>query len=624
MTILFEKWPRRVEIYPWDEAPATREPELDQSHLVTDIGFLDTFEAAAFLRDLAAEPDLMGQLRNLCAAELTAYRYTSNEEVIEQFAGLVAQHFYRVRQTEFFRTAWPIEPPASPPSPQPNIPPKRTDPPKPVENKAVLVEFIEVVNRGVEGVVTGAGPASSILPTCVERSDIQKGFYKQFINVTDKDLEGTSKRHPEYGRYIEVKARVTLNGKPKAGESVEFSYTRQAGEFCPLLLTQDKQGFDHPGSPPTLIQTTGGDGWTKTVRFYLSAYAGDYFELFAKGPDGKKLKLGSYQVWRKFWYQMTHFKNSVPPQLDFAQNTYAAVFAEMAASITQQVDEQTVPHGSFYPGWMAQYGGGTEMVSVVGPHNHEAFFNLCKNEQDKPIKGHLVVCDTAWDAYTAPVTVESFVINSNPSELLTLDLQGGRNLGIFKPTLTGDDLVIQGTWSSDSASGVLTDENILIEPAGRTNLRQIKVLLPHQAPNPAIFPVTVHLQLRYAHKVGGYSIGEHMVITSDNAMTAEMFNGIVVHEFGHGFNQPPYPDRQPPPLKSHPMQYIPQGGAGSHCRTGATPQVPDANKPAEFIYKDGSCVMFHAPSDKATGMFCSTCHPYIRLQNMEKLEDPSE
>ncbi len=222
MTILFEKWPRRVEIYPWDEAPATREPELDQPHLVTDIGFLDTFEAAAFLRDLAAEPDLMGQLRNLCAAELTAYRYTSNEEVIEQFAGLVAQHFYRVRQTEFFRTAWPIELPAPPPSPQPNIPPKRTDPPKPVENKAVLVEFIEVVNRGVEGVVTGAGPASSILPTCVERSDIQKGFYKQFINVTDKDLEGTSKRHPEYGRYIEVKARVTLNGKPKAGESVEF------------------------------------------------------------------------------------------------------------------------------------------------------------------------------------------------------------------------------------------------------------------------------------------------------------------------------------------------------------------------------------------------------------------
>jgi len=625
MAIVFEKWPHRIELYGWEETPSRLPVEADQQQVVTDVDFLDAAEAASYLRDfLGQEQEAVARLRALFASEhALSYGHSSDEEVLAQFAGLLVQNVYRIRQTSVYRAAWGKKPPAPLPSPTPTPPPKQVDPPKPVQNKAILSEFVEVVNRAGQGsiVVTGAGPRSEHLIPHLMRQDKHEQFYKQFVNI-NKDIEGLAKSRAEYGPYIEIKARVTVDGKPKAGESVVFSYRRHAGEFSPSLVSEEKEGFHSKGGPSTCTAITGHDGWTSNEVFYFSAYAGDCFELFATGPDGNTLKIGTYQVWRKFWYQMTHAGQQLVLQPVQAEDAYAQVFAQMMFTQTVQIPQASAPARSFYPAWMAQFppgSGGAESVFIVGPHNSKELFQQLIPESDKPVKAHLVLCDAVWREKTRPAPVEVFTIYSSPSKRLILKLDGTENAGLLKPTLSGVPLVINGSWSSQHEKGVLTDENILLEQAGRsdeTSFRQIKIVLPSDAPQPSINnPITIRLQLRHAFCLGGYSENENIVILND-VNNPKLFNDTVTHELGHSFNQTPERGFQSKSLPDHPNQYTIQG---THCSTGASKYIPDPNYPELFTYLEGQCVMFHARNPAGSGRFCSVCEPYIRLETMERL-----
>lgn len=613
-----------VHFYQWNETPE----ELDRGSgtiTATELEFFSAYDAETYLRNLPLDSYDVTFLREQLFLEALALSPNiTTDELLAQFATLLAQGLYRAREFTVAQYAYVEYEPTRPDSPPlPETPAKPNRPPSPVENKAVLVEFIEVVERaGRTHVVTGAGPSSEYFQPAVDREDViytdtGAEHYKQFINLL-KDVDGLDQLHPEYHRPISVKARVMLNGQPKAGKSVVFSFTLEKGEFRPKLGQFAREGFEKVGGPTTHIATTGSDGWTPNVRFMLSAYAGDIFTLFAKGPDGKELKIGSYQVWRRFWYQITHFKEYAPSSLTGAQEAYAAVFAEMLPTTVKEMPltEQTAPKGTFYPEWMVRGGSSTKQVPVVGKHNHKAFFSQYKPEKNKPVKGHLVLCNACWEPSIEPVAVESFEIYSNPSELLTLEMSGPQE-GLFKPTLTGEPLVISGGWFQKHFFGPLTDENILIEPEGRTNLRQIRIMLPPEAPDPSVYEVTVALQLRSATVAGGYSVDANMVIARGGP-TAKVFDKIVTHEFGHSFNQTPLPGEQNPNLPRHPMQYFPQDGAGPHCRTGATRVTPDESQPEKFIYKNGTCVMFSGVGN-SDGLFCTTCHPYIRLESMKSL-----
>jgi hypothetical protein len=614
----------RVQICPWDESQLLGLPHAEDKESIREITFLDMFDAQMYLRDLSFNSDLITQLRDLLAREGLLNHNCSNDEVITQFATLLLQDVYRIQQVTLSQDAYggsQSDRPADPP--HPNVPPKPEPRPVPVDNPAKLVEFVEVIGFSDNlRVVTGAGPNSGFFQPAVKRVDRNKktGHYKQFINLPDKNVDGRDQPHAEYGRSIKIKARVLQDGQPKAGESVVFSYKLEKGQFRPKLLAEYTESFGGEQGVTTHSAITGSDGWTQTVNFYFSAYASDAFTLLAKGPDGRELKLGSYEVWRKFWYQITHFKKTTPPPLKVSQKAYAAVFAEMVPATITKLNEQAVPQGSFYPEWMVLGGESRKPAFVVGPHNEKALFSLNKEEHNKPVKGHLVVCNALWEESKAPVAVESFQINSNPSELLTLNLQSRPNAGVLKPTLTGQSLVIYGEWVSKNGQkrGTLTDENILIEPAGRENFKQIKILLPKEAPDPAFSSITVYLQLRHARYLAGYSTGSNMLITHDKTSTAELFNNIVTHEFGHGFNQPPDPGKENPSLPRHPMQYIPQNSRGGHCRTGATKVTPDFSKPQLFTYKNGKCIMFSGGSFSSNGLFCTVCQPYIRLESMHE------
>lgn len=489
----------------------------------------------------------------------------------------------------------------------------------PLEKKKVtLVELVEVVTRGTEGVVTGAGSASGKLSTVCDRAAKNGEAYKQYVNV-DKDVEGADKRRPEHARYIELKARIEVEGDSLAGKSVKFSYEVPGkGKWRPAALTgAPAEGFGSAGGAATLTVTTNDEGWTDTVKFYLSQYAGDQFRISAEALDdpGNKKQTKSYEVWRKFWYQITRAETHVVPAPAKSVMVYKTVNADMIASDEVKFTKADAPANTFYPGWMVKKGGGDADESVIGGHNRKEFWKKFKDEKDKPVKGHLIICQHQWDPYgeSALLTVD---VNKNPSDELTLDLSGAWNAGVVKPALK-DDLIVVGTWSAGGKNGNLTADNILVTK-GRSALNSVKVSLPADAPDPTKNAVSVQLKLRYGKFYGGESQVNQMLITytGDEAK----FNQTVSHEFGHGFTQTPRDGKQPAPLSKHAKQYDDaHGGVGPHCSTEAT-EVDDTSVTSGKRYKDGTCIMFHQLNPAGCKqLFCDTCEPYLRLQDFSAI-----
>lgn len=491
--------------------------------------------------------------------------------------------------------------------------------PPPKQKKVTLVELVEVVARSPEGTVTGAAPASGKLGNTASRTDKKGAAYKQFINL-GKDIEGAAKRHPEYARYVEVKARVESTDGAHAGHEVKFTYEQVAkGKKRPASLTgAPAEGFGSAGGAATHTASTDAEGWTPTVGFYLSQYAGDQFKITAEATEdaGNKKQTGVYEVWRKFWYQVTRAQTHAVPAPSDSITAYETVCSDMIATNEATFTKADAPAGTFYPGWMVRIGNGDTEESVIGGHNRDEFYKKFVAEADKPVKGHLIICQHQWDPFgeSALLTAD---ITSNPSEELTLDLSGAWNAGIVKPALK-DDLIVVAKWSAGSKTGDLAVSNILVEKS-RTGLNKVKVSLPAGAPDPATEKVTVQLKLRYGKFYAGESNKHHMLIVYRGDQKA--FNQVVSHEFGHGFGQTPRDGTQPAPLPKHPKQYSNEhGGVGSHCSTDVT-EVDDTTVTSGKRYQGGTCIMFHQVNPSGCKqVFCDDCEPYIRLQDFSALK----
>jgi hypothetical protein len=484
------------------------------------------------------------------------------------------------------------------------------------KGKVTLVEIVEVVSRSPEGVVTGATAASGKLATTTARSEMNGAAYKQFINL-DKDIEGATKRHPEYSRYIEVKARVEVEGGSLAGKSVKFTYDLTKGKARPAALTgAPAEGFGSAGGAATHTGTTDDQGWTETVKFYLSQYAGDQFKIIAEATEdpGNKKQTKAYEVWRKFWYQITRADTHVVPAPSKSITAYKTVHADMLATDEATFTKADAPANTFYPGWMVRSGGGDAEESVIGGHNREEFWKKFKAEADKPVKGHLIICQNQWDP-AGESGLLTVTVNKNPTDELAIDLSGASNAGVVKPALK-DDLIVTGTWSGGGKSGNLAADNILVTK-GRSAFNRVKVSLPADAPNPATDPVTLQLKVRYGKFWGGESDKHQMLIKYDGG-DAKYYQ-TVSHEFGHGFGQTPPDGKQTAPLAKHGKQYVGRGGQGSHCSTDAS-EVADAKVAGGKRHKDGTCIMFHQLNPGGCKqLFCDTCEPYVRLQDFSAI-----
>lgn len=369
-------------------------------------------------------------------------------------------------------------------------------------------------------------------------------------------------------------------------------------------------------------------------KFYLAAYI-EQDPHFAKyihnhadlGTRKPVMAANEVNVWRKFWYQVTRAASHAVPKPDKSVTAYEKVFAEMLAAAETTFTEVSVPANTFYPGWMVKMGGGDTNESVIGIHNKDEFYKKFKAEKNKPVKGHLIICQHQWDAegryadksYGEFISeLQTRTITKNPSDEIQFTLDGAKNAGIVKPALSGN-LVDLGEWSGDGKTGKLTEANILVEKS-RTSLYAIRISLPSDAPDPTKKPIKVKLKLRYGRSFAGESNKHQMLITYDGSKAK--FNQVVSHEFGHGFGQTPRPRRQPASSPQHPMQYDDKhGGQGSHCSTDAS-LYHTKDYPSGY-YWNGTCVMYHAVNPKnCKQVFCATCEPYLKLQDFSEIVKP--
>jgi len=543
------------------------------------------------------------------------------------------------------------------PLPPPQPPKKGPKPPEPDNDVFELVELVEVVTQDAEKWVKGVAndnTDTATIPKSLTRADKDKGSQnaKQYINL-GQDLEGQAKRHPEYGREILLKARVKKkSGKKDAltGAKVEFKLKRfdgptrkrpaNAWKTADLTGTQ-KEGFGGAGGNAKITVDTDSKGWTDAVSLTVSMYAGDQFEISAQltgdtpGAPGAALKTASkYVVFHKFWYQLTHAKGFKVPDASNAVKAYEEVSAEMIKANKKEFVKTDLPADlqarTFMPEYMLAKGGASTDVATIGGHNKLEFAKMMTQETAQPLKAHIIVCEYQCDP-AGPSARELHTMTARTQTFTIGQGNGGRI--VSKPPLkAGAKLVIEGWFVTDTSTwtklGDITDDHISIDAARGTTL-DVKITLPDTAPDPTpAHPVHVILQVHTAASFLGESFGKGQILcvyrpkAAKGAQGSELdYNDTVAHELGHMWNQTP--ESVPDSLNAHPLQYVAHGGQGSHCRNkavvpaGAVNWQDDTEETPEP--SDGTCIMFHSYSSKCAHVFCDTCKPYLRLQDMSSL-----
>jgi len=532
-----------------------------------------------------------------------------------------------------------------------------------------MIELVEVIEQDKEKWVKGAAMATTAMPDSVERKAKDGDTYKQYINLK-QDIEGKPKRHPEYGRKVLFKARIKqTKGEKKLDDiSVKLSYKKTDGPNKTLaniwdeskLTGSQKQGFGSAGGSETQVVKTDAKGWTSAVSFYLSEYGGDKFEIKAEldpatpgASSAKTVKTAAnYIVWRKFWYQLTYADGFSAKDPTKAETAYEEVFAEMIKSGEKKFTKDDLPDDlkkrTFYKEYMFKKAGGNKVVATIGGNNKTEFTKKAIYDKDKPkkhpLKANLIVCEYQCDPKPA-CALGKFALSSSSQEIIMSEGTGGSI--ICKPALkAGAKLIAIGEWSKTltpwAKEGNISDASIEINP-GRDSTLKVKVDLSKTTGAPTPTPVKniyIKLKVRTAEGYLGESFGKGQILcvyrpgTAAGKQGSEAdYNDTVAHELGHMWNQTPKSANKPASLKAHPFQYVGHGGSGSHCREGVagyvkadgflhnTPGPVDWTNSAQKTPSpyEGKCLMYHSFSTKCTHKFCTTCKPYLQLQDMSSL-----
>jgi hypothetical protein len=519
-----------------------------------------------------------------------------------------------------------------------------------------LVELVEVNQAGIK-VVQKPGPKSStIKDTEATRTDTHHSKYKQFINI-NREAD-----HPEYGQTIYFKTRVRCPKCPKGtdltGHKVRFTYKLDSGKGRPASLVDDeKEGFG-PTKATQLDVETLNDGWTDVVQFCLSQYAGDKFKVYAQAidqkrnrPSGKKLSIGTYQVWRKFWYQLTKPADLKLPSFNKAKDGWYRAKAEMTQGNELTFNSTTgwVPERTFYREWMVKGGKSERWVAVIGEHNKQDIYNkyVDTDAADRPVKAHLMICeyqfDPAIDEFKnkIPATVTT-VVDKNEFQQ---GLDVGSNGRVLDPALE-DNLLESGTYQElhkgfwgklwdcichpidfwkdrrPPRNGDLTTvANSVTVKKGRKGLNYVHVKLPDGIPGKG-FKVEVVLEINYAQSFAGESNGYQILIAYEGKN--RQFNETIIHEIGHAFCQVPDSIDHSPSLPDH-KEYCEDkhGGSGNHhCGTDRKEFDWLYQGSIEKYWSKGTCVMYHTVASCCKSKFCDVCEPYTRLQDMSSIKQP--
>lgn len=527
-----------------------------------------------------------------------------------------------------------------------------------------LIEIVEVVKQTSEKLVKGSGMNSTnttLFTETVTRKDKKGSSFKQYINI-EQDINGQSNRHPEYGRKICFRARIKQkNGKTDklSGIAVNFTSVKTNGPHrsnpsggknvwkdATGLKGNQKHGFDSENGLEKKTVSTDSNGWTSIVSFYVSQYGGDKFKISAKmdpttkGADSNTIHTKNYQVWKKFWYQMTYADSYLAKTPTKAASAYAQVYTDMVKTNTKKFKKEDfsadLQGRTFMKEYMLKVGGANKTIANVGTGNISDFSLKNKLKLDieptkYPIKENLIVCEYQCDA-KPQTAISKYKLTSDGQSIKII--RGTSGSIISKPAVkAGATLVVTGgEWSRTkipwARGGSIDDTNISID-SGRTTTLHVKVTLPSGAPTPTVAaPVYVKLQLETAKNYLGWATSAGIVCVYRPSAAAgksgseEDYNDTVAHEFGHKWKQTPKPSIATGlNMEKHPNQYVGHGGSGSHCRHGATVAAGTVNwqdknekTPSPSA---GDCIMFHSYSSSCSHEFCDICKPYLQLQDMK-------
>jgi len=511
-----------------------------------------------------------------------------------------------------------------------------------MKKKIQLVELIEVVTRGAkEGAVVNPGvEGTEKFKKIAVRKNTYKGSYKQYVNL-GKDIYGANKRRAQNDQYIELRARVKWVTKDKtdslAGRTVYFSSELTKGlDNRPAVMTgNEDHGFGSAGGKKTnYTATTDADGWTGPVKFYLSRYGGDQFKITAQAdedkagkPSGKKLTIGKYMVWRKFWYQTTHFTGTKVCGLNQSVGAYKQVCAEMVAAAKRDVSytkdqlnakEANIAARTIYPEYMCVKGKESDAGrTIIGRHNEKAVRKFLSASAKEPVKMHLMFCDAQWDpaGFSSPIRKK---IGHNKSQAKTT-----ASGAVVKPALQGNLLAAGAKWYALRANGTrdntktgnMDDSFIEIPKKRSAQFNEITIKLPANVVKKSSGGgIEVEFQIASAGAYLGDSDGWQITIVGEGyGLAKSMVTSTVSHEEGHAFWQAPkYPDNAGSLPKSfnnaEKATLKVYQDAGWHCSNGATPW-------GGGIYQYGPCVIA-TRTDKKSRKWCGICRPFLRLQDM--------
>lgn len=343
--------------------------------------------------------------------------------------------------------------------------------------------------------------------------------------------------------------------------------------------------------------------------------------LLAKYIDGdtdlEKLKpilaKKSIEVSRKFWYEIVEVEGVTPRTFDGAVGIYEHTKAIMEKAPNVKVTRTTVngivPQ-AIYPFYMVKLNGGNGDALVISDSNKGQFFAGCAAETEKPIKVPILICDAQWDpgGATTQLSFDKIDASKFPANVTTDKL-------MIIPCLQGGALVVSGSYKAaewDPAAkagaggwvnvrrGVFTDADFSIDP-NRTSLRDVKVALPAGVAPVAGTKVWIKFVLNGANGpyLGEYSRATKKILAVYDPKEPVDFQNTIAHELGHAFSQ--VKSDYSGGLPSQEWQYVHQG---SHCR-----------------YKNGkTCLMYQSgPIADSLNRYCPDCHPYVLIEDMNKL-----
>jgi len=436
--------------------------------------------------------------------------------------------------------------------------------PTTVSKKLKVVELVEVFTQG----------GIEKIQTVEER--------EQYINL-DESID-TSNPHPEYGRFIQLKARVKWDDDKKHSLAGETVYWKSLSDSAnnQSLTGSEKEGFDSAGSgTEKKVVKVDDQGWTPIVKFYLSQYGGDKFDIYATTDPKYEggLKAGTYTVWRKLWYEIDTMKKRVGiGTLDMDYNELPCVYEPCFIRFEKQgTDNQ--PNNKWN----------------IETNNLHKFANDYFGAEKSPFQLHIVAIDHQADKKDVEITFEldtPVYIDSNSKSYYVYD--GGdtwlKSAEFFSPEPWERKLVLKGEYYTRRWMPL---EKKRVSLIGSDKVyKQIKIDLTNLTVIPPSPNNKIKVKLKYVESTeytGDGTYTPHAMIATgywyDRETETEAKKRIVgtmAHELGHLLGMVP----------SASFTYI-ATNTGPHC-------------------KDINCVMYRTNTPTRGNTFCCYCTEILR------------